>query len=172
MQQISVKKKTIFLILFGYQITWIACVIGEYKGLSNLGIIIGLIYLSLYFYFTVNKAKAFKICLKYSLIGILFDSILSYSELLVITSNLKLGFIPIWLVVLWLSFSTLFVDVLSFLRKKPILSILCGSILAPPTYYIGIILNIATSNNIVLAIPIMAIFWGSLLYYYSLSAYK
>ena len=105
-------------------------------------------------------------------LGIIFDSFLSYSGLYVINSSFMFGFIPIWLVVLWISFSTLFVDILIFLKKRRFISFLAGFLLVPPTYYVGIALNIAKSNNLFLTILTMAIFWGTLLYIYSITPNK
>tara|TARA_B110000444_G_scaffold241224_1_gene257382 strand:- start:105 stop:626 length:522 start_codon:yes stop_codon:yes gene_type:complete len=169
MRQINISKKNIFLTLCGFEMTWFACVIGDYKGFPSLGIILSLIYLTLFFYFANNRTKAIKVCLKYSVLGIIFDSFLSYSGLYVINSSFMFGFIPIWLVVLWISFSTLFVDILIFLKKRRFISFLAGFLLVPPTYYVGIVLNIAKSNNLFLTILTMAIFWGALLYIYSIT---
>ena len=172
MRQINISTKNIFLTLCGFELTWFACVIGDYKGFPSLGIILGLIYLTLFLYFAKDKEKTIKICLKYSIIGIIFDSFLSYSELYVINSSFMFGFIPIWLVVLWISFSTLFVDILIFLKKRTLISFLAGFILVPPTYYVGIALDIARSSNLFLAVATMAIFWGAFFYFYSISPKK
>jgi hypothetical protein len=172
MRQIDISKKNIFLTLCGFEITWFACVIGDYKGYPSLGIIIGLIYLTLFFYLAKDRIKAINICIKYSILGIIFDSFLSYSELYVINTSFMFGFIPIWLVVLWISFTTLFVDILIFLKKRRFISFLAGFLLVPPTYYVGIALNIAKSNNIFLTILTMSIFWGTLLYIYSITPNK
>ena len=40
--------KNIFLILSGFQITWLSCIFGEIYKLSYLGLIIGSIYLIIY----------------------------------------------------------------------------------------------------------------------------
>ena len=172
MRQINISKKNIFLTLCGFEIIWFACVIGDYKGFPSLGIILGLIYLALFFYFAKNRDKAIKVCLKYSVLGIIFDSFLSYSELYVINSSFMFGLIPIWLVILWISFSTLFVDILIFLKKRPLISFLAGTILVPPTYYVGIALDIARSSNLSFAMVTMAIFWGAFFYFYSISPEK
>jgi hypothetical protein len=172
MRQIDISNKNIFLTLCGFEMTWFACVIGDYKGFPSLGIILGLIYLTLFLYFANDRVKAIKICIKYSVLGIIFDSFLSYSGLYVINSSFMFGFIPIWLVVLWISFSTLFVDILIFLKKRRFISFLAGFLLVPPTYYVGIALNIAKSNNLFLTILTMAIFWGTLLYIYSITPNK
>ena len=128
------------LTLTGFQITWLACIIGEYFNLLFLGLIIGIVYLIIFFYFISNKFYAFKICLIFSLIGYCFDSILSINNFYKINSEYTLGYLPIWFIVLWPSFITLFVDVLKFLKYRPILAFFMGFILVPPTYYLGLLL--------------------------------
>ena len=160
--------KNIFLTLTGYQITWLCCVFGEYYNFSLAGLIMGILYLTIFFYFVNYKLRAFKICFVFSLIGYLFDSTLGFSELFTYKSNIIVGYLPIWFLILWPSFSTLFVNILSFLKNRPILSLILGSSLAPPTYYLGIPLGIAVSENILLSMTIMVIFWGLYLMFYSI----
>ena len=78
-----------------------------------------------------------------------------------------IGYLPIWFIVLWPAFSTLFVNVLYFLKNIPIIAFLIGSTIAPPTYYFGIPLGIARSDNILFALFIMMLFWGLFLTFYS-----
>ncbi len=163
----EVKAKNIFLTLLGYQLTWIFCVFGEYYNISVAGLIMGILYLTIFFYFNNYKLRAFKICFVFSLIGYLFDSMLGYSKVFEINSNIMVGYLPIWFLILWPSFSTLFVNILSFLKNRPILAFFMGSSFAPPTYYLGIPLGIAKSSNLSLAIIIMIIFWGLFLTLYS-----
>ena len=79
-------KKNIYT-LSGFQITWLACVFGEYFAFPLFGFIIGIIYLLLFFYFEKNLFYAFKICIFFSIIGYLFDSLLSYNKIYYINSN-------------------------------------------------------------------------------------
>ena len=123
--------------------------------------------MSTFFYFVKFKIQALKICLLFSFIGYLFDSILGFSELFTIKSSIIVGYLPIWFLILWPSFSTLFVNILSFLKNRPILAFFMGSLFAPPTYYLGIPLGIAKSSNLSLAITMMMIFWGLFLTLYS-----
>tara|TARA_Y100001936_G_C16054617_1_gene660119 strand:+ start:1522 stop:2028 length:507 start_codon:yes stop_codon:yes gene_type:complete len=160
--------KNIFFTLTGYQITWLCCVFGEYYNFSFLGLIAGTLYLCIFFYFIDVKIRALKICLIFSVIGYFFDSFLGYIELFNIKSNIMFGYLPIWFLVLWPSFTTLFVQVLCFLKNHQILSLILGSSLAPPTYYLGIPLGIAVSENILLSMTIMVIFWGLYLMFYSI----
>ena len=72
------------------------------------------------------------------------------------------------MLILWPAFTTLFVDVLSFLRNKPILSIFLGATLGPGSYYSGVPLGIAYFTNINLGIGLMTFFWGALIFLYSI----
>ena len=102
------------------------------------------------------------------MIGYLFDSILSYNKIYFINSNLTIGYLPIWFLVLWPSFVTLFVNILNFLKNRPIFAFLIGSIFGPTTYYLGIPLNLAHSENLLFAMLIMFLFWGIFLTFYSI----
>ena len=160
--------KNIFLTLTGFQITWTFCVFGEYYNIPFAGVIAGSVYLCIFFYFISFKIRALKICLIFSFIGYFFDSSLGYIQLFNIKSSMMFGYLPIWFLVLWPSFSTLFVKVLPFLKKSLLLSCLLGAIFAPPSYYLGIPLGIASSENIILAMITMALFWGLFLMLYSI----
>ena len=106
-------KTKILLTLSGYQITWIVCVFGE-KYFPNLsaGLIVGTIYLLFFLTFTNNRKRSVKIIMLIAIPGYLFDSLLVLSSIYNFESIWKLGVLPIWLTILWLSFATLFVDVL------------------------------------------------------------
>ena len=114
----EVNAKNIFLTLLGYQLTWIFCVFGEYYNIPLAGLIMGVLYLTIFFYSVNYKLRALKICFVFSLFGYLFDSILGFSELFTIKSNIMVGYLPIWFLILWPSFSTLFVNILFFLKKS------------------------------------------------------
>jgi len=168
----EVNAKNIFFTLLGYQLTWIFCVFGEYYNIPLAGFVMGVLYLIIFFYSINYKLRALKICFVFSVIGYLFDSILGFSELFIIKSSIIVGYLPIWFLILWPSFTTLFINILSFLKNRPILAFFMGSLLAPPTYYLGIPLGIAKSSNLSLAITMMVIFWGLFLTLYSFSIRK
>ena len=87
----------------------------------------------------------------FSIIGYTFDSMIAFNKLFIINSNIIVGYLPIWFLILWPSFSTLFAYVLTFLKNRPILAFIMGATIVPPTYYLGIPLGLASSSNIVLA---------------------
>ena len=75
----KVNAKNIFLTLLGYQLTWISCVFGEFYNIPLAGLIMGFLYLTIFFYSINYKLRAFKICFVFSLIGYL--SFISFATL-------------------------------------------------------------------------------------------
>ena len=159
------KYKNIFN-LIGFKITWIGCVMGEMYLNSYVGLIVGTVYLFIFFYLEQNKKRAFNIILIFSIAGYVFDSFLSYFELYKINSDINFLFLPIWFLVLWPSFSSLLVNLFSFLKNYLIVSILFGCIFGPLSYYAGIALGLVTLINYESFI-LMSLFWGLLIFCYS-----
>ena len=151
--------------LIGFKVTWLGCVMGEIYISSYFGLIVGIIYLFIFFYFEKNKKRAFNIILIFSLAGYSFDSFLSYSDLYKINSDINFLFLPIWFLVLWPSFSSLLVNLFSFLKNNLIISILFGAIFGPLSYYAGIALGLVTLINYESFI-LMSLFWGVLMFLY------
>ena len=151
--------------LIGFKITWIACVMGEIYIDSYVGLIVGMIYLFIFFYFEKNKKRAFNIILIFSLAGYAFDSFLSYLDLYKINADINFLFLPIWFLVLWPSFSSLLVNLFSFLKNNLIISILFGAIFGPLNYYTGIALGMVSLINYESFI-LMSLFWGLLMFCY------
>jgi len=158
----------IFLILTGFQITWLACVIGEIYDDYIYGIISGFIYLATYFLLIENKKNLIYIFVFFSIPGYFYDSYMSYVKYYYFNSELNLGFLPVWFIVLWMGFGTLLHSVFTFLENKLLLSFILGIIIGPITYYSGVILNIAISKNLNLYLVFTALFWGMLMLIYSL----
>jgi len=158
----------IFLILLGFQVTWLACIFGEYFGYPWLGVIVGILYLILFYLNSDNKKFASKTILIFAIPGYIFDSSMQALELYKIEGELMFGYLPVWMLILWPTFTTLFVDVLNFLKNRPFLSIFLGITLGPAAYYSGVPLGIAFFKDIYIGIGLMAIFWGVLMFTYSI----
>ena len=160
-------KLKVFLTLTGYQLTWLACVFGEDK-YSNpyLGIYTGIFFLALYFYFNQNKFKFLKISLLISVPGYFFDTLMVYFNIYQFNSSIIFLYLPFWMIILWLSFSTLFDEILNFLKKYKILALLLSAILGPLTYYLGEPIGVISIKNIYLFFVFMILFWLFLMFYY------
>jgi len=160
-------KYKIFLTLTGYQLTWLACVFGESKfNQPMLGIYIGVTYLLIFFYLNKNKTRFLKISFLISLPGYLFDSIMVYFSIYIFDTIFIIGTLPIWMMVLWLSFSTLFDEILIFFERFKILGVVMSGSLGPITYYLGEPIGILNINNIILFFTCMIIFWSLLMAFY------
>ena len=154
------------LTFIGFKITWISCIFGEIYISSWFGFFVGIVFLLSFFLYTEKKLQSFKIILIFSFLGYSFDSLLSLSELYNFNSKNNFLFLPIWLMVLWPSFCTLFIECFSFLKKKYFFSILLGGIFGPISYYAGLSLNLVNVSNYSVFI-IMAFFWSTMMFVYS-----
>ena len=160
-------KLKIFSVLTGYQITWLACVFGETKfSYSLLGFWVGIIFLIIYFYFNYNKKKLIKILLLISTPGYIFDTLMVYFQIYEFNTVSKFGTLPLWMIVLWFSFSILFDEVLTFFKNYKILGIILSGILGPLTYYLGEPIGILNINDLPTFFSIMIMFWIILMIYY------
>ena len=160
-------KIKVFFTLTGYQLTWLACVFGEIKfNEANLGVYVGFVYLSLYFYYNQNKIKFFKVSLLISIPGYLYDSFLVYFQIYEFTSSLIVGTLPLWMIILWLSFSTLFDEILTIFKKFKKMGLFLSAVLGPTTYYLGEPIGIILINDKILFFSLMLPFWLFLMLYY------
>ena len=131
-------------------------------------IISALIYLAIYFSFIEKRTNLLYIFIIFSIPGYLFDSYMAYTKYYYINSDLIFGYLPVWLIFLWLAFGTLLHSVFTFLKNKVLLSCILGILVGPLTYYSGIILNIAYTKNLNLYLLFIGSFWGILMIFYSL----
>ena len=160
-------KIKIFLTLTGYQITWLACVFGQNKlNQPFLGIYIGLLYLLIFFYFNKNKINFLKLSLCISIPGYLFDSFMVYFSIYQFNTSSIVGVLPAWMIILWISFSTLFDEILKIFVKYKLMGIILSAVLGPLTYYLGEPIGVLSINSISIFFILMVIFWILLMIYY------
>jgi hypothetical protein len=160
-------KIKIFLMLSGYQLTWLMCVFGELSYNSFLpGLICGLLFLTICFVNSHNKKKTIQIVLLISILGYLFDTILVFFEIYNFKTSSYIGVLPIWMIVLWPSFAILFDEILIFLSKYKIIAVILSSILGPLTYFAGSPLGLININNSFVFFILMIVFWAILMIFY------
>ena len=160
-------KIKIFLMLSGYQLTWLMCVFGELLYNSYLpGLICGLLFLTICFINSANKKKTIQTVLLISILGYVFDTILVFFEIYNFKTSLYIGVLPIWMIVLWPSFAILFDEILIFLSKYKIIAVILSSILGPLTYFAGSPLGLININNLVVFFILMIVFWAILMIFY------
>ena len=160
-------KVKIFLMLSGYQLTWLMCVFGELWYNSFLpGLICGILFLFICYVNSDNKKKTIQIVLSISILGYLFDTILVFFEIYNFQTSLYIGVLPIWMIVLWPSFAILFDEILMFLSKYKIIAVILSSVLGPLTYFAGSPLWLININNLFLFFALMIFFWAILMIFY------
>ena len=160
-------KINFFLILTGYQITWLACIFGENKfNQPLLGIYVGTLYLLIFFYFNKNKINFLKLSLCISIPGYLFDSFMVYFSIYQFNTSSIVGVLPAWMIILWISFSTLFDEILKIFIKYKLMGIILSAVLGPLTYYLGEPIGVLSINSISIFFILMVIFWILLMIYY------
>ena len=160
-------KIKIFLMLSGYQLTWLMCVFGELLYNSYLpGLICGLLFLTICFINSDNKKKTIQTVLLISILGYLFDSIFFFFFIYNFKTSLYIGVLPIWMIVLWPSFAILFDEILIFLSKYKIIAVILSSILGPLTYFAGSTLGLININNLLVFFILMILFWAVLMIFY------
>ena len=160
-------KIKIFLMLSGYQLTWLMCVFGELWYSSFVpGLVCGLSFLAICFVNSDDIKKTFRIVFYISFIGYLFDTSLVFFEIYNFQTSLYIGVLPIWMLVLWPSFAILFDEILSFLSQYKIIAVMLSSILGPLTYFAGSPLGLININNLFLFFILMIVFWAILMIFY------
>ncbi len=160
-------KTKIFLMLSGYQLTWLMCIFGEILLESYIpGLICGLCFLYLVFLNIKNKKKFILIIFIISFSGYLFDSTLVKFNIYYFETSFNFVFLPVWMLVLWPSFACLFYEVFVFLSKYKIIGVGLSGILGPLTYYSGKPLGLLVINNSYLFFTLMISFWILLMFFY------
>ena len=160
-------KLGVFFTLTGYQLTWLACAFSENKFAQPAGgVYVGVILLFLYLYFCKNKIRFLKIAFLISIPGYLFDSLMVYFSIYKFNTSFVIGTLPIWMPILWLSFSTLFDEILVFFQKIKLIGICLSGLLGPLTYYLAETLNVLSINNIILFVILMVVYWSLLMIFY------
>jgi len=81
-------------------------------------------------------------------------------------TNLIVGTLPVWMIVLWLSFSTLFDEIIAIFKRHTVLGILASGTLGPLTYYLGEPLGLISIGNQIIFFISMIPFWSFLMLYY------
>ena len=79
---------------------------------------------------------------------------------------MTVGFLPVWMLVLWPSFASLFDEVFVFLSRYKLIAILLSGILGPLTYFSGSPLGIININQLTLFFILMIVFWILLMLFY------
>ena len=122
-----------------YQLIWFLAVLG-----GNTGAYIGLVLLLIHLAQSQCRVADIKTIALLLCIGILIDGILQQIGFFTFRVT---GFpIPFWLMVIWMGLATTLHHSLSWLKTKPLLSMLFGALGGPAAYWAGARLGASTLN--------------------------
>jgi hypothetical protein len=127
---VSSKKMALLLNIIGFQLCWIACVIGGNLWASLC------VSLFMFWHWCQLKTGELWLIITITLVGTLFDSLLLNLDLLTFPSY-EGPLIPLWLILLWTAFSATLYHSMAWLLKKPLLAATLGAVAAPWSYYAG-----------------------------------
>ncbi|HSH98923.1 MAG: DUF2878 domain-containing protein [Methylophilaceae bacterium] len=118
-----------------FQISWFACVLGAAHGMPWLGPIVTLPVAALHLYKAQSKQTELTLMLLTVVFGSLFDqSILVAGLIQYPATNWPSYLLPIWMVALWLGFSTALNVSLRWMRQHMVIASLFGLIGGPLAY--------------------------------------
>lgn len=114
-----------------FQIGWFAC---AYWHDTRSVVVVVMILMWLYHAEPWSKIRLV-LCCQVVVLGILVDSVLVWSGALTLANGMPL--LPLWLMVLWLLFSTTLTVSLKWLLENTLLAALAGAIFGPAAYWGG-----------------------------------
>ncbi len=138
---------------------WFGCVYFGNAGWGMASFIFPLIsWFLLYRSFSVNRPTLFRLLFLF-LIGLSFDHIAVYCNVIQTHPAAEIGWLPIWLLSLWLLFVSSLPLLQNLFQKKYFLASMFGAIFGPLSYHAGGQFGTLIMNGW-LAIIIYAIFWA------------
>ncbi len=118
-----------------FQLAWFACVIGASIGMPWLGVLVTAIALTWHLYQAKDAKSELILMLFALLIGAAFDqSMLSLGYISYVNNGWSNAIVPVWILALWLGFTSTLNVSLRWMRGKYLIAIVFGAIGAPLAY--------------------------------------
>lgn len=118
-----------------FQLAWFACVIGAGKDMPWLGVIVTALALSWHLYKAKNLKAELLLMLCALAIGASYDqSMLSLGYINYLNNGWSNDIVPVWILALWLAFSSTLNVSLRWMHNKYLVAIIIGAIGGPSAY--------------------------------------
>ncbi len=118
-----------------FQLAWFACVIGAAKGMPWLGVAVTVFALSWHLYQAKNIRSELLLMLCALLIGAAYDqSMLSLGYINYVNNGWSSAIVPVWILALWLGFTTTLNVSLRWMRGKHLIAVIFGAVGGPLAY--------------------------------------
>tara|TARA_B100000519_G_scaffold182129_1_gene174886 strand:+ start:159 stop:680 length:522 start_codon:yes stop_codon:yes gene_type:complete len=154
--------KNIFNII-GFQVSWWGCVLGVKSGMTYLGPLLMLCFLTVHIVRFLDNYSEIKLIILFGIIGTIIDTSMAYSEILIYNGKYtpETFFAPLWITSMWCGFSATINHSLQWLRHRYFASVLLGVVSGPLSYLAGIKFGaIEFDAAPIIALLIIAIFYG------------
>ena len=127
-----------------FQLGWFACVLGAANGHVFWSVLASVIYVAFHVWRSPSPRNELVLSIKVLLFGVFVDSLLMYMGFINFKNAWPAPYLsPIWMWALWLLVASTLNDSLVWLRQKPVLGAVLGSIGGPLSYVAGIRLGAA-----------------------------
>lgn len=143
-----------------YQVTWFAALMGG-AALSFIpGLLAAALMLAVHLAVTTPRAVVVARLVQATVLGVAVDAALALSGA-VAFSGCTCVTPPLWMVVLWPCFASLFDDLLRWLPGRPLLAVGLGALGGPAAYYGGAALGaLAFPGGLAFGLSAIAIAWA------------
>ena len=156
--------KLMLINVVGFQLGWFACVLTAANNQPMLGIIIAYLVIALHMYLAKNITETAILLLAVTLLGSLWDSMLSSQNVLVFKTGIIASFLaPYWIITMWTLFATTLNVSLRWLYGHYWYAMIIGSVAGPLTYHAGAALGAVVIPQPFVATIIIAIGWAVIL---------
>lgn len=147
-----------------FQIGWFACVLGGAFQVPLIASLVAAIVIGIHVMRAYEPAKEIRLIAVALVIGLLFESLLTFTGLSVFTSGvLAEGFAPHWMVMMWGLFATTLNVSMRWITGLHLVWVsVLGSILAPLSYLAGHRLDAIQFPDMTTALIAIAVGWGIL----------
>ncbi len=136
-----------------FQLGWFACVLGG----NLLAVLWTVPYLVAHFVYISRLRGEWLFVAGLAALGITVDSLAMAAGIFSIPGSLPF---PLWLACLWVLFGTFIPHGLSWLSGRPLLATAFGAVGGCLSYYAGVRLGLAQTDNLPLALTFWAIQWA------------
>jgi len=119
-----------------FQLAWFSCVIGAAKGMPWLGVLVSIYVFGVHIYQAKQAKQEFLLALSVLLIGAISDQVmLSFRLIDYLNSGWSNALVPVWILALWLGFSTILNVSLRWMKGRYLIAVIFGAVGGPLAYF-------------------------------------
>jgi Protein of unknown function (DUF2878) len=146
-----------------FQLGWFACILGAANQRVFWAVIGSLVIIAFHVWSSPSPKTEISLLLKALFLGVFVDTLIVHLGLINFKDSWPSKYLsPVWMWTLWVLFATTINGSMSWLRGRPKLSILLGSICGPMSYEAGIRLGAGEwgPGGQLPGLIVLALIWG------------